>query len=44
MELVGQIRGQVSVAGNALPNNVEYKVEAIVELFRSPAGNRTWVL
>ena len=43
--LAGQIRGQVSVcrAWNALPNNVEHKVEAIVEPFRSPAGDRTWV-
>ena len=38
--LRGQIRGQVSVcrAWNALPNNVEHKVEAIMEPFRSP-GN-----
>ena len=44
--LAGQIRGQMSVcrAWNALPNNVEYKVEAIMEPFRSPAGDRTWVL
>ena len=44
--LLGQIRGQVNVcrAWNALPNNVEHKVEAIMEPFRSPAGDRTWVL
>ena len=44
--LAGQICGQVSVrrAWNALPNNVEHKVEAIMEPFRSPAGDRTWVL
>ena len=44
--LAGQIRGQVSAcrAWNALPNNVEHKVEAIMEPFRSPAGDRTWVL
>ena len=43
--LAGQIRGQVSVcrAWNALPNNVEHKVEASMEPFRSPAGDRTWV-
>ena len=41
--LAGQICGQVS-AWNALPNNVEHKVEAIMEPFRSPAGDRTWVL
>ena len=36
--LAGQIRGQVSVcrSWNALPNNVEHKVEAIMEPFRSP--------
>ena len=36
--LAGQIRGQMSVyrAWNALPNNVEHKVEAIMEPFRSP--------
>ena len=45
VSLADQIRGQVSVcrAWNALPNNVEHKVEAIVEPFRSPAGDRTWV-
>ena len=44
-DLAGQIRGQVSVcrAWNALPNNVEHKVEAIMEPFRSPAGDRPWV-
>ena len=44
--LAGQIRGQMSVcrAWNALPNNVEHKVEAIMEPFRSPAGDRTWVI
>ena len=38
--LAGQIRGQVSVcrAWNKLPNNVEHKVEAIMEPFRSPPG------
>ena len=43
--LAGQIRGQMSVcrAWNALPNNVEHKVEAIMEPFRSPAGDRTLV-
>ena len=37
MILAGQIRGQMSVcrAWNALPNNVEHKVEAIMEPFRS---------
>ena len=37
--LAGQIRGQMSVcrAWNALPNNVEHKVEAIMEPFRTPA-------
>ena len=46
VRLAGQIRGQMSVcsAWNALPNNVEHKVEAIMEPFRSPAGDRTWIL
>ena len=41
--LAGQIRGQMSVcrAWNALPNNEEHKVEAIMEPFRSHAGDRT---
>ena len=41
--VAGQIRGQVSVcrAWNALPNNVEHKVEAIMEPFRSPATDLT---
>ena len=45
LTLAGQIRGQMSVcrAWNALPNNVEHKVEAITEPFRSLAGDRTWV-
>ena len=36
--LAGQIRGQMSVcrAWNALPNNVEHKVEAIMEHFGPP--------
>ena len=40
-----QIRGQVSAcrALNALPNNVEHNFEAIMEPFRSPAVDRTWV-
>ena len=44
--LADQIRGQMSVgrARNALPNNVGHKVEAIMEPFRSPAGDRTCVL
>ena len=43
--LAGQIRGQMSVCRtwNALPNNVEHKVEAIMEPFRSPAkAEVTW--
>ena len=42
--LAGQIRGQVSVcrAWNALPNNVEHKVEAIMEPFRSPTRHPNW--
>ena len=41
--LADQIRGQMSVgrARNALPNNVGHEVEAIMEPFRSPAGDRT---
>ena len=45
LHFAGQIRGQMSPcrAWKALPNNVEHIVGAVLEPFRIPTGNQTWV-